>query len=478
MRFAIQVRLWDSVRDVVVRTSNSEMTRRRAHKKNLVPFLALLTASLGIGMTASPANSQNATCRDLQTRLASLERSSSGGNPNYQKWSRSVDDQRRALKQTERQARAGNCRINGRISFGAPHPQCDQIERTLNRMSANLTKLERRRDRYAGNNGGSAKAKQAIRRQMRQYQCGTQPGRRANRGSNLAPGLSSTWENDNRTGRVQNDFGRSRPRSEVLINPGRRQRQTDPEPEYRGRRSGGGFFARLFGLPPRTPDRYRDRYRDPYRDRENSSVRFRSRRVLPHSPRYGRDRPEDEDFFDDYSYGSFSGTYRTMCVRQCDGYYFPISFSTTEESFGRDAEICSRLCPSGDAELFVHENPGSTPENMTSLYGVAYTDLPNAFQYRRSLNKSCSCRSAYGKVTTLSRLYVRDGVVQVRKNPPDPVNSNLPVPVAKRPVDLDPDSRMNLVGKYRPAGIKPKVAKNRAKKQTVRIVGPKYFYSQ
>ena len=31
--------------------------------------------------------------------------------------------------------------------------------------------------------------------------------------------------------------------------------------------------------------------------------------------------------------GAPSGTYRTVCVRSCDGYYFPISYATTAERF-------------------------------------------------------------------------------------------------------------------------------------------------
>jgi hypothetical protein len=38
-------------------------------------------------------------------------------------------------------------------------------------------------------------------------------------------------------------------------------------------------------------------------------------------------------------------TYRTLCVRLCDGFYFPISFATPRSKFGDDAERCERQCP-------------------------------------------------------------------------------------------------------------------------------------
>ena len=39
--------------------------------------------------------------------------------------------------------------------------------------------------------------------------------------------------------------------------------------------------------------------------------------------------------------GSGVATYRTVCVRMCDGYYFPVSFSTLPSHFPQDADACS-----------------------------------------------------------------------------------------------------------------------------------------
>jgi len=44
-----------------------------------------------------------------------------------------------------------------------------------------------------------------------------------------------------------------------------------------------------------------------------------------------------------------SGTYRTLCVRTCDGFYFPISYSTTPSRFAEDAQACQRVCPASEA---------------------------------------------------------------------------------------------------------------------------------
>src|SRR4051795_8493000 len=43
--------------------------------------------------------------------------------------------------------------------------------------------------------------------------------------------------------------------------------------------------------------------------------------------------------------GPQSGTYRTVCVRTCDGAYFPVSFATVPARFPDDEKTCKALCP-------------------------------------------------------------------------------------------------------------------------------------
>lgn len=85
------------------------------------------------------------------------------------------------------------------------------------------------------------------------------------------------------------------------------------------------------------------------------------------------------------------GTYRTVCVRLCDGYYFPISFTTTPENFGRDQATCERSC-SSDARLYVYRNPGGEIESMQDLRGQPYSKLKTAFLYRTSYDAACRCK--------------------------------------------------------------------------------------
>ena len=87
-------------------------------------------------------------------------------------------------------------------------------------------------------------------------------------------------------------------------------------------------------------------------------------------------------------------TYRTVCVRLCDGYFFPISFSAVPAQFGKDADACSSRC-AAPAELFYYPTPPTgAPEQMTSVSGQPYTKMTNAFRYRKEYIQGCSCKQA------------------------------------------------------------------------------------
>ena len=86
------------------------------------------------------------------------------------------------------------------------------------------------------------------------------------------------------------------------------------------------------------------------------------------------------------------GHYRMVCVRLCDGYYFPISFSTTRDQFGRDEQMCQSKC-SSETRLFYHSSDNPKAEDLTDRNGNRYEDLANAFVYRSVYNPSCQCRA-------------------------------------------------------------------------------------
>jgi hypothetical protein len=96
----------------------------------------------------------------------------------------------------------------------------------------------------------------------------------------------------------------------------------------------------------------------------------------------------------DNDVGPQSGTYRTVCVRTCDGAYFPISFATVPARFPDDEKSCKALCPAAEASLFSYRNPGEDMNQAVSINGQPYSALPNAFRYRQEFNPSCACKAA------------------------------------------------------------------------------------
>jgi hypothetical protein len=92
--------------------------------------------------------------------------------------------------------------------------------------------------------------------------------------------------------------------------------------------------------------------------------------------------------------GPQSGTFRTVCVRSCDGAYFPISFATVPGRFTDDEKTCKALCPAAEATLYSYRNPGEDMNSAVSINGQPYSSSPNAFRYRQEFNPSCACKAA------------------------------------------------------------------------------------
>jgi hypothetical protein len=90
---------------------------------------------------------------------------------------------------------------------------------------------------------------------------------------------------------------------------------------------------------------------------------------------------------------AMSGSYRTVCVRTCDGGYFPISFATSPARFSDDERTCKALCPATEASLYAYRNPGEDINQAVSVNGQPYTALPNAFKFRSEFNPACACKA-------------------------------------------------------------------------------------
>ena len=84
------------------------------------------------------------------------------------------------------------------------------------------------------------------------------------------------------------------------------------------------------------------------------------------------------------------GGSEAICVRTCDGSFFPVSYSARRANLGDLQEMCAALCPAAEVKLFTR-----APRDMktaVSIDGDAYTSLENAFKYEKAVVPQCSCR--------------------------------------------------------------------------------------
>jgi hypothetical protein len=83
-------------------------------------------------------------------------------------------------------------------------------------------------------------------------------------------------------------------------------------------------------------------------------------------------------------------SYRTVCVRLCDGFYFPVSEATQPGNFLTDQQRCQSSC-SSPTKLFYQSLPADDANTLVALTGEHYDQLLNAYRYRAQYVDSCSC---------------------------------------------------------------------------------------
>jgi Protein of unknown function (DUF2865) len=86
------------------------------------------------------------------------------------------------------------------------------------------------------------------------------------------------------------------------------------------------------------------------------------------------------------------GGSEVLCVRHCDGYFFPLNYS---ERGGSDSltDFCKASCPNAEVSVYTRV-PGQEIQTAVGLDGKPYTDLPAALKYQKSLDPACTCRAA------------------------------------------------------------------------------------
>lgn len=84
---------------------------------------------------------------------------------------------------------------------------------------------------------------------------------------------------------------------------------------------------------------------------------------------------------------------QAVCVRKCDGGFFPVSYSARRSNLDDLADLCSALCPNAETVLFTM-HMGAEIDDAVSIEGESYSGLANAGRYKQKFNPSCTCKRA------------------------------------------------------------------------------------
>jgi hypothetical protein len=190
--------------------------------------------------------------------------------------------------------------------------------------------------------------------------------------------------------------------------------------------------------------------------------------------------PGEEQVIDPATAQMLSGSYRTLCVRTCDGYYFPISFHASQGRLRTDANVCQALCPAVETRLYYHANPGQEAEQAIAADGTgdALTKLPNAFRYRTEVVAGCTCGSPDPRLLPPGAGGLK-GSREARG-----IGDELPLPPVRPLPDEDPETQAVTVAGLVVEPVSPPpppeatmadAAAAPLTPQKVRQVGPKYF---
>lgn len=153
------------------------------------------------------------------------------------------------------------------------------------------------------------------------------------------------------------------------------------------------------------------------------------------------------------------GGLRTLCVRTCDGAFFPIASNASPLDFRRQAAACDQMCPGSETELYYHSLQGQESADMISAEtGKPYRDLPTAFAYRttsaetRSPSCACNMASYFDQMKKQDEAHQSkpaepySGITDIKSPNGDKATE---VPVAEAPTERDYDpknSKVRVVG--------------------------------
>jgi hypothetical protein len=170
---------------------------------------------------------------------------------------------------------------------------------------------------------------------------------------------------------------------------------------------------------------------------------------------------------------SSAGGYRTLCVRACDGYYFPIEYGVSQSRFQANAQTCQAMYGGpGSAQLFVMPSDGDIADAVPAGGGKRYGAQPYAFDYRENFNQACAA-PLQTTVASLTAQATRPAAATASGGPAAP-KTPLPIPLPRPNPFEDPETLANAMGDLELRSLAvakaPSVTPN-----GIRVVGAGYY---
>jgi len=85
------------------------------------------------------------------------------------------------------------------------------------------------------------------------------------------------------------------------------------------------------------------------------------------------------------------GGSQAICVRSCDGGFFPLNYTAKNSNLDDLNTLCRALCPNTEAKLYTR-SPWKDLNESVSIDGEPYSDHPNALKFQKSYDATCGCK--------------------------------------------------------------------------------------
>jgi hypothetical protein len=166
------------------------------------------------------------------------------------------------------------------------------------------------------------------------------------------------------------------------------------------------------------------------------------------------------------------GEFRTLCVRTCDGYFFPMSNAASVRDFERDQKNCESSCPGTQMQVFYTRGFDDDPAAMiSSADGKPYSELPTAYRYKKPEEPgapACGCSAAQGFEIIGGNSSPR----QQSRPESASIMSFAPAPAAKPAIAGPPE---DMTGKDTATTEKGETSTTPAGERKVRVVAPAFL---